>query len=137
MQSNSTKRSIKEIHDILNHRSNVSVNGQPPYNPLPIETVELLNKNLERLKNGLAEYEKVRKEDLKQHGLTEKDESYQLKPIQIGKKYRYLFREIYKYQTESILLEPMRFEPKLLKTRPHKKSDGWRQANKNQRKPVY
>lgn len=116
-QDSIIERSIQEIHEILNHRSNVSVNGKPPYNPLPIETVELLNKNLERLKNDLAEYEKANKEDLKLAGLKEEDESYRLKPIQIDDKYGYLFWKIYKYPAEPIIrfepkwLEPILFEP--------------------------
>ena len=149
----SIERSIQQIYDILNHWTNLPLNGQPPYSPLPEESVRLLKEKLERLKKCLAEMEKVRKEGLKLAGLKEEDESYRLKPIQIGDKYGYLFWKIYKYPAEPIirfepkwlepiLLEPirfepiLRFEPKLLKTRPHKKSDGWRQANKNQRKPV-
>jgi hypothetical protein len=86
--------------------------------------------------------EEVRKKELKLDGLKEEDESYRLKQIQIGDKYGYLFWKTYKHPTEPIILleptwlKPMRFEPKLLKTRPHKKSDGWRQANKNPRGPV-
>ena len=155
------RKGIQEILDILNHPMYSSQNGQPPYFPLPEESVRLLNEQLERLKKCLTEMEKVRKEELKLAGLKEEDESYRLKPIQIGDKYQYLVWKTYKYPTEPICdepillepilleptrlepirlepirLEPTRFEPKLLKTRPHKKSDGWRQANKNPRGPV-
>ncbi len=134
-----------------------SQNGKPPYSPLPEESVRLLNEQLKYLRESLAEREEVRKKELKLAGLKEEDESYRLKPIQIGDKYGYLFWKTYKHPTEPIIrfepkwlepirlepillepirLEPIRFEPKPLKTRPHKKSDGWRQANKNPRGPV-
>lgn len=143
----SIERRIQQIYDILNHWTNLPLNGQPPYSPLPEESVRLLKEQLERLKKSLAEKKEVRKNEFKLDGLKEEDESYRLKPIQIGDKYGYLFWKPYKYPTEPIirfepkwlepiLLEPTRFEPKLLKTRPHKKSDGWRTPNKNQRKPV-
>lgn len=151
-ETNSIKTSIQDIYDILNHWTNLPQNGQPPYSPLPEESVQLLKEQLERLKKSLAEKKEVRKEELKLAGLKEEDESYRLKPIQIGDNYQYLFWKPYKYPIEPIirfepkwlepkwlepiLLEPILLEPKLLKTRPHKKSNGWRQANKNQRKPV-
>ena len=123
-KTNSTERSIKEIHDILNHRSNVSVNGQPPYSPLPEETVGSLKEQLERLKKCLAEREDVRKKELKLAGLKEFIIPHEIKisrdePIRL----------------EPILLEPIRFEhirlePKVLKPRPQKKSDGWRTPNR-------
>ncbi len=143
---------------MLNHWTNLPQNGQPPYSPLSEESVRLLNEELKCLRESLAEREEVRKKELKLAELKEEDESYRLKPIQIGDKYRYLFWKTYKHPTEPIirfeptrlepiirfeptrlepiLLEPTRLEPKLLKTRPHKKSDGWRQANKNPRGPV-
>lgn len=110
--TNSIKTSIQLIHDILNHWTNLPLNGQPPYSPLPEETVGSLKEQLERLKKSLAEYEKVRQEDLKLAGLKEEDESYRLKPIQIDDKYGYLFWKIYKYPVEPII----RFEPKWLES---------------------
>jgi hypothetical protein len=162
----SIERRIQQIYDILNHWTNLPLNGQPPYSPLPEESVRLLKEQLERLKKFLAEKKEVRKEELKLDGLKE-EESYRIIPIKIGerenilflKKYIPIFKEpkclepnepndlediSFKNDVtispetilEPILLEPTRFEPKLLKTRPHKKSDGWRQANKNPRGPV-
>jgi len=140
------RKGIQEILDILNHPMYSSQNGQPPYFPLPEESVRLLKEQLERLKKFLAEKKEVRKEELKLDGLKE-EESYRIIPIKIGERENILFLKKYKHpiepiirfeptRLEPILLEPMRFEPKLLKTRPHKKSDGWRQANKNPRGPV-
>jgi len=142
----SIERRIQQIYDILNHWTNLPLNGQPPYSPLPEESVRLLKEQLERLKKFLAEKKEVRKEELKLDGLKE-EESYRIIPIKIGERENILFLKKYKHPIEPIirfepillepiLLEPMRFEPKLLKTRPHKKSDGWRQANKNPRGPV-
>ena len=142
-QNSIIKESIEKILYILNHRSNVSVNGQPPYSPLPEETVELLNKNLKRLKNDLAEYEKVQKEDLKNFIIPDEIKISRDKP-----KWREPILLEHIPIVVPILLEhipivvPIRFEhipivvPKLWKIRPHKKSDGWKQANKNPRGPV-
>ena len=60
---------IQEINDMLTHWTNVSVNGQPPYSPLPEESVRLLKEQQERLKKSLVEKEKVRREELKRAGL--------------------------------------------------------------------
>ena len=151
-QYGSIERSIQEILDILNHSTNLPLNGQPPYSPLPEESVRLLNEQLKCLRESLAEMDEVRKKELKLDGLKEEDESYRLKPIQIGDKYGYLFWKTYKHPTEPIIrfeptrlepirlepirLEPIRLEPKRLKTKTQKKSDGWRAPNKNQNKPV-
>jgi len=147
----SIERSIQQIYDILNHWTHVSQNGEPPYSPLPEETIRLLKEELKLRKKSLAEMEEVRKNELKLAGLKEEDKSYRLKSIQIGDNYRDLFWKTYEHPTEPILLEPtrlepilleptrlepMRFEPKLLKTRPQQKSDGWRIPNKNPRRPV-
>ena len=91
----SIERSIQEILDILNHPMYSSQNGQPPYSPLPEESVRLLNEQLKYLRESLAKRKEVRKKKLKLDGLKEEDESYRLKPIQIGGKYGYLF--YYKY----------------------------------------
>ena len=115
---------IQEILGILNHRSNVSHNGDPPYSPLPEETVRLLKEQLELLKKSLAEYEKVLKEDLKQAGLKEFIIPHEIKIIPDKPK------SLEPIRLESIRLESIRLEPKVLKPRPQKKSDGWRIPNR-------
>jgi hypothetical protein len=80
------------------HWTNLPLNGQPPYSPLPEESVRLLKEQLERLKKFLAEMEKVRKEELKW---------VELKDFSI-------LHEI-KLHPEPMWLESIRFEPKLLK----------------------
>jgi hypothetical protein len=126
----SIERSIQQIYDILNHWTNLPLNGQPPYSPLPEETVQLLKEELKLRKKSLAEYEKDRKDNLKLAGLKEfiipheikifSDEPIRLEPIRL----------------EPTQFEPIRLEPKPLKTRPQKKIDGWKQANNNPRRPV-
>ena len=107
----SIKDSIRQINEILNHWTNVWKDGIPPFSPLPDESVRLLKNQLEILKKCLAESEKVRKQD----GLKE---------------------FIIPVDFEPIRPEPKWLEPKRLETRSHKKSDGWRAPNKNQRKQV-
>ena len=124
-ETNSIKTGIQDIYDILNHWTNLPQNGQPPYSPLPEESVLLLKEQLERLKKYLDENKEVQKDELKLAGLKEfiipheikilRDEPKWLEPIRL----------------EPIRFEPTRFEPKLLKTRPQKKSDGWRTPNRN------
>ena len=112
------KRSIQEILDMLNHWTNLPLNGEPPYSPLPEESVLLLKEQLECLMKSLAEYEKVQKDELKLAGLKE---------------------FIIPHEIKILRFEPTRFEPiwpKPLKTRPQKKIDGWRTPNKNPRGPV-
>ena len=126
----SIERRIQQIYDILNHWTNLPLNGQPPYSPLPEESVRLLKEQLERLKKSLAEKKEVRKNELKLAGLKEfiiPDE------IKISRNEPKWHEPIL---LEPIRFEPIRFEPKVLKPRPHKKSDGWKQANKNPRGPV-
>ena len=122
-QQYSIKISIQQIYDILNHWTNLPLNGQP----LPEESVRLLKEELKLLKKYLAEIEEVQK----LAGLKEFIIPHEIKIIRDEPKW-----------LEPILLEPTRLEPILLeptplKTRPHKKSDGWRQANKNPRGLVY
>jgi hypothetical protein len=107
----SIERSIRNIHDILNHQQN---------GDLPEESVRLLKEELKLLKKYLAEREEVRKKELKLAGL---GEFVVPDGIRISR-------------DETKWLEPIRFEPKPLKTRPQQKSDGWRTPNKNPRRPV-
>ena len=109
------KRSIQQIYDILNHWTNLPLNGEPPYSPLPEESVLLLKEQLERLKKYLDENKEVQNDELKLAGLKEFIIPHEIKILRL----------------EPIRLEPTRFEPKLLKTRPQKKSDGWRTPNRN------
>jgi hypothetical protein len=95
----SIERRIQEILDILNHPKYSSQNGKPAYFPLPEESVRLLNAKLKCLRESLAEMEEFRKNELKLTGLKEEDESYRLKPIQIGDNYQYLVLKTYKYPT--------------------------------------
>lgn len=115
---------------MLNHWTNLPQNGQPPYSPLSEESVRLFKKQLELLKKDLAEKEKVRKKELKLAGLKEFIIPHEIK---IRRNEPILLEPI---RFEPTRLEPTRLEPKRLKTRPHKKSDDWRQANKNPRGPV-
>jgi hypothetical protein len=126
----SIKDSIRQINEILNHWTNVWKDGIPPFSPLPDESVRLLKNQLEILKKCLAESEEVRKQELKLAGLEEFIIPREIKLIHPEPKWSEPIL------LKPILLEPTWFEPKLLKTKPQKKSDGWRQANKNQRKPV-
>ena len=112
-QQYSIKISIQQIYDILNHWTNLPLNGQP----LPEESVRLLKEELKLLKKYLAEIEEVQK----LAGLKEFIIPHEIKIIRDEPKW----------------LEPILLEPTPLKTRPHKKSDGWRQANKNPRGLVY
>jgi hypothetical protein len=137
------KRSIQEILDMLNHWTNLPLNGEPPYSPLPEESVLLLKEQLECLMKSLAEYEKVQKDELKLAGLKEFIIPHEIKILRFEPT---RFEPIW---LKPILLEPIRFEPtrfeptrfepiwpKPLKTRPQKKIDGWRTPNKNPRGPV-
>ena len=131
----SIERSIQEIRDILNHWTNLPLNEEPPYYPLPEESVLLLKEQLECLMKSLAEYEKGRKNELKLAGLKKFIIPHEIKISCDEPKWpEPILLEPTRF--EPIRFEPIRFEPKLLKTRPHKKSDGWKQANKNPRRPV-
>ena len=129
-QQYSIERSIQQIYDILNHWTNLPLNGQTPYSPLPEETVRLLKEELKLLTKSLAEREEVRKKELKLAGLKEFIIPHEIKIIPYEPKWLepIQFEPI---RLEPIRLEPIRFEPKLLKTKPQKKSDGWRTSNKN------
>ncbi len=149
-QYSSIKKSIQETNDILNHWTHVSQNGEPPYSPLPEESVRLLKDQLERLKKSLAENEEGRKEEFELAGLKEfiiqdeikisRDEPKRLEPI----RFEHILLE--PKWPEPILLEPTRLkpiklkpiwlEPKVLKPRQQKKSDGWRTPNQTPRGPV-
>ena len=141
--------SIRQINEILNHWTNVWKDGIPPFSPLPDESVRLLKNQLEILKKCLAEKEEVRKNEFKQAGL-EDNTSYQITFVQSEHRQIGIFWKKYMPMSEPsrfelILdeIEPIRFEPRLveikskrLKTKPQKKSDGWRAPNKNKNKLV-
>ena len=129
-ETNSIKTSIQDINDILNHWTNLPQNGQPPYSPLPEESVQLLKEQLERLKKSLAEKTEVRKEELKLAGLKEFIIPHEIKILRDEPKWLEP-KWLEPIRLEPIRFEPTRFEPKLLKTRPQKKSDGWRTPNRN------
>jgi hypothetical protein len=124
------KRSIQEILDMLNHWTNLPLNGEPPYSPLPEESVLLLKEQLECLMKSLAEYEKVQKDELKLAGLKEFIIPHEIKILRDEPKWLEP-KWLEPIRLEPIRFEPTRFEPKLLKTRPQKKSDGWRTPNRN------
>ena len=125
-QQYSIKISIQQIYDILNHWTNLPLNGQP----LPEESVRLLKEELKLLKKYLAEIEEVRKQaGLKEFIIPDEiklihPEPKWLEPILLEPKW-----------LEPKWLEPILLEPKLLKTK-QKKSDGWRTPNKNPRRSV-
>jgi DNA-binding transcriptional MerR regulator len=129
-ETNGIKKSIQDIYDILNHWTNLPQNGQPPYSPLPEESVQLLKEQLERLKKSLAEKKEVRKEGLKLAGLKEFIIPHEIKILRDEPKWLEPIR-LEPIRFEPTRFEPTRFEPKLLKTRPQKKSDGWRTPNRN------
>jgi hypothetical protein len=135
-QQYSIERSIQEIHDILNHQQN---------GDLPEESVRLLKEELKLLEKYLAEMEEVRKNELKLAGLKEfiipdeikisRNEPKWHEPILL-EPIRFEPIRFEPIRFEPIRFEPIRFEPKVLKPRQQKKSDGWKQANKNPRGPV-
>ena len=139
------KRSIQSIGNMLNHWTNLPLNEEPPYSPLPEESVLLLKEQLECLMKSLAEYEKVQKDELKLAGLKEFIIPHEIKILRFEptrfEPIRFEPTRIEPIWLKPILLEPIRFEPtrfepKPLKTRPQKKIDGWRTPNKNPRGPV-
>lgn len=120
-QHSSIKKSIQEILNTLNHPMYSSQNGQPPYSPLPQETVQLLNEQLKCLRESLAKNEDERKEKFEpirfEHIWLEPN---RLEPIWL----------------KPIRFEPIRLEPKVFKPRKQNKSDGWRTPNQTPRGPV-
>jgi hypothetical protein len=141
------RKSIQEILNILNHPMYSSQNGKPAYFPLPEESVRLLNAKLKCLRESLAEMEEVRKNELKLDELEEYRESCRFSFIQVGDKWHEIIFKRYSPPTEPkwlepvlrepILREPVLREPKLLEKKPQRKSDGWRQPDKTQRKPFH
>jgi hypothetical protein len=139
-QQDRIEESIQRIQDMLNHWTNISLDGEPPYSPLPEESVLLLKEQLECLMKSLAEYEDERKEELKLAGLKEFIIPHEIKiscdepkwpePILLEP------TRLKPIKLKPIRFEPTRFEPKVLKPRQQKKSDGWRTPNKTPRGPV-
>jgi len=74
MENDPIKTSIEETKRILHHWTNLPLDGQPPYSPLPEETVWLLKEQLKRLNKSLAETNKVREKDFNLAGLKKYDE---------------------------------------------------------------
>jgi hypothetical protein len=136
----SIEESIQRIHDMFNHWTNISLDGEPPYSPLPEESVRLLKEQLECLNKSLAENEEGRKNELKLAGLKKFIIPHEIKiscdepkwpePILLEP------TRLKPIKLKPIRFEPIWLEPKVLKQRKQKKSDGWRTPNQNPRGPV-